>query len=81
MRFTGEQQAFLEFVLAHYVQIGVEELDRSKVAPLLNLQYGAVSDAILNLGAQKKSVRCLWVFRSISMSDQFLVLPIDIIPT
>jgi len=48
--FTSRQQAFLDFVLAHYVQDGVDELDRSKLGTLLSLQYGAVSDAILNLG-------------------------------
>jgi type I restriction enzyme, R subunit len=49
-KFEGKQQAFLDFVLGHYVQDGVEELDRSKLAMLLNLRYGAISDAILNLG-------------------------------
>jgi type I restriction enzyme R subunit len=50
-KFTAKQQAFLDFVLAHYIQSGVEELDRSKLAMLLNLRYGAISDAILQLGA------------------------------
>lgn len=49
-QFTSKQQAFLDFVLAHYVKDGVEELDRSKLAVLLSLQYGALSDAILHLG-------------------------------
>lgn len=53
-RFTSKQQAFLDFVLAHYVQEGVEELDQSKLGMLLNLQYGAISDAILNLGAPEE---------------------------
>lgn len=37
-------------MLAHYVQDGVEELDRSKLATLLHLQYRSISDAILDLG-------------------------------
>lgn len=49
-QFTSKQQAFLDFVLAHYVQVGVEELDRSKLAQLLSLKYGALSDAVLDLG-------------------------------
>jgi len=53
-QFTSKQQAFLDFVLAHYVHEGVEELDRSKLASLLNLKYGTVSDAILNLGAPEE---------------------------
>lgn len=49
-KFPSRQQVFLEFVLAHYVQGGVEELDRAKLKMLLNLRYGAISDAILDLG-------------------------------
>ncbi len=49
-QFTSKQQAFLDFVLAHYVQEGVEELDQSKLAALLNLRYRSISDAILSLG-------------------------------
>ena len=49
-RFTTKLQAFLVFVLGHYVQAGEGELDRSKLKMLLNLQYGAISDAILHLG-------------------------------
>lgn len=53
-QFNSKQQAFLDFVLAHYVEAGVEELDRSKLSALLGLQYGAISDAILNLGAPEE---------------------------
>ena len=53
-QFTSKQQAFLDFVLTHYVQDGVEELDRSKLGMLLSLQYGAISDAVLNLGAPEE---------------------------
>jgi type I restriction enzyme R subunit len=49
--FGIKQQAFLDFVLAHYVSEGVEELDQSKLAPLLNLRYGgSIADAINGLG-------------------------------
>ena len=43
-------QAFLDFVLAEYVKEGVGELDQSKLAPLLQLKYRAVSDAADALG-------------------------------
>nr|WP_245969399.1 type I restriction-modification enzyme R subunit C-terminal domain-containing protein [Thiocapsa rosea] len=33
-RFSGTQQAFLDFVLLHYVQVGVEELETEKLTPL-----------------------------------------------
>lgn len=49
-RSQAEKHELLDFVLAHYVQDGVEELDRSKLSTLLSLQYGAIFDAILNLG-------------------------------
>jgi type I restriction enzyme R subunit len=49
--FATKQQAFLDFVLAHYVSEGVEELDPSKLAPLLNLRYGgSIADAVNDLG-------------------------------
>jgi type I restriction enzyme, R subunit len=33
--FNSKQQAFLDFVLAHYVGVGVDELDQEKLTPLL----------------------------------------------
>lgn len=50
-KFTGKQQAFLDFVLAHYVSVGVEELDQSKLTPLLRLKYhDSIADAVADLG-------------------------------
>jgi len=49
-QFTSSQQAFLDFVLAHYVQAGDEELDQSKLPTLLRLKYGAIPDAVEDLG-------------------------------
>jgi type I restriction enzyme R subunit len=50
-QFTTRQQAFLEFVLAQYVQVGVEELDREKLPPLLMLRYqNSFADALADLG-------------------------------
>src|SRR5580658_4971862 len=37
--FNTRQQAFLNFVLAHYVSEGVQELNREKLTPLLKLKY------------------------------------------
>ncbi len=48
--FTHKQQAFLGFVLAQYVNVGVQELDRAKLPPLLKLKYDAIADAIVELG-------------------------------
>jgi type I restriction enzyme R subunit len=50
-RFGSQQQVFLNFVLAHYVSEGVEELEREKLTPLLKLKYhDAIADAIADLG-------------------------------
>ena len=49
--FNGNERAFLDFVLSHYVKIGVEELDQDKLTPLLRLKYhDSISDAIADLG-------------------------------
>ncbi|MFZ4616495.1 MAG: type I restriction-modification enzyme R subunit C-terminal domain-containing protein [Rectinemataceae bacterium] len=50
-RFPTKQQAFLDFVLAHYVSEGVEELAVEKLTPLLRLRYhDSISDAVADLG-------------------------------
>ncbi|MCL4201759.1 MAG: hypothetical protein KJ000_04640 [Pirellulaceae bacterium] len=50
-RFNSKQQAFLDFVLAHYVSEGVYELDQEKLTPLLRLRYNnSIADAIADLG-------------------------------
>jgi type I restriction enzyme R subunit len=50
-RFNSKQQAFLDFVLAHYVGVGVDELDQEKLTPLLHLKYrNSIADAVADLG-------------------------------
>ena len=49
--FNSKQQAFLDFVLAHYVTEGVRELDQEKLTPLLRLKYhDSIADAVADLG-------------------------------
>jgi type I restriction enzyme R subunit len=48
--FNSKQQVFLDFVLSHYVSVGVEELSTEKLTPLLRLKYGAIQDAVTDLG-------------------------------
>jgi len=51
IHFNTKQQAFLDFVLAHYVGVGVDELAQEKLTPLLRLKYSnSISDAIKDLG-------------------------------
>lgn len=46
-QFTSKQQVFLDFVLQHYVSVGVEELDQAKLTPLLRLKYhDSIADAV-----------------------------------
>jgi type I restriction enzyme R subunit len=50
-RFNSKQQVFLDFVLSHYVTVGVEELEQEKLTPLLRLKYrGSIADAVADLG-------------------------------
>src|SRR5258708_2944114 len=59
--FNTKQQAFLNFVLAHYVGEGVDELDQEKLTPLLHLKYSnSTSDAIADLG-QLEEIRQVFV--------------------
>jgi type I restriction enzyme R subunit len=49
--FNSKQQVFLAFVLSHYVNVGVEELDQEKLTPLLRLKYhNSIADAVADLG-------------------------------
>jgi len=49
--FNSKQQAFLDFVLPHYVSVGVDELDPDKLTSLLRLKYdNYIADALANLG-------------------------------
>jgi type I restriction enzyme R subunit len=53
--FTVKQQAFLDFVLQHYVDVGVEELDQEKLSPLLRLKYhNSIADAVTDLGSPEE---------------------------
>ena len=50
--FNSKQQVFLDFVLSHYVSVGVEELDQDKLTPLLKLKYhDSIQDAVADLGS------------------------------
>ena len=49
--FNSKQQVFLDFVLSHYVTVGVEELEQAKLSPLLRLKYNnSINDAVNDLG-------------------------------
>jgi type I restriction enzyme R subunit len=53
--FTDRQQSFVDFVLAQYVNQGVDELDTEKLSPLLKLRYNnAIADAVKDLGSPEQ---------------------------
>jgi type I restriction enzyme R subunit len=63
-RFNSKQQSFLNFVLAHYVGEGVDELDQEKLTPLLRLKYSnSTSDAIADLGEPEEIRRAFVGFQ------------------
>jgi type I restriction enzyme R subunit len=47
---TAEKKQFVEFVLAQYIQTGIEELSQDKLPDLLKLKYAAIADAQRILG-------------------------------
>ena len=55
--FNAKQQAFLEFVLSHYVREGVEQLKQENLNPLLLLKYQhSITDAVADLGGRPEEI-------------------------
>ena len=53
--FNSKQWVFLDFVVQHYVSVGVEELDLDKLTPLLRLRYhNSLADAVADLGTPEE---------------------------
>ena len=62
--FESKEQAFLDFVLSHYVCVGVQELDQEKLTPLLRLKYNnSIADAVAHLGKPEDTGRVFIGFR------------------
>ena len=54
---NAKQQAFLNFVLQHYVTEGVTELEQAKLNPLLRLKYhDSITDAVADLGGKPEEI-------------------------
>ena len=56
-----KQREFLEFVLGHYIEQGVGELDDRKLPDLLHLKYNSVHDAIAELGISADEIRNVFI--------------------
>jgi type I restriction enzyme R subunit len=62
--FNTKLQVFLDFVLSQYVKVGVQELDREKLSPLLKLKYNnAIADAVADLGRPEEIGRVFCGFQ------------------
>ncbi len=69
LRFSSKQQVFLDFVLSHYVSVGVEELDQDKLTPLLRLKYhDSIADAVVDLGRPEEIGTLFAGFPEVSVS-------------
>jgi type I restriction enzyme, R subunit len=63
-RYSPNQKAFLDFVLEHYVAVGVDELYQEKLTPLLRLKYhDSIADAVADLGAPEEISRVFTGFQ------------------
>jgi len=70
-RFSAKQQVFLDFVLSHYVSVGVEELDQEKLTPLLRLKYHySIADAVADLGRPEEIAKVFAGFQKYLYQQQ-----------
>lgn len=70
-RFSDKQKSFLDFVLTHYVSVGVEELDQNKLTPLLRLKYrDSIADAVADLGKPEEIGRVFAGFQKYLYTQQ-----------
>ena len=73
-QFSSKQQRFLDFVLSHYVEVGVDELDQEKLTPLLRLKYhNSIHDAIADLGKPEEIGRAFAGFQQYLYQPQAFV--------
>ena len=54
--YDAKVAAFLDFVLGHYVETGVESLDRSKLPDYLKLKFGTLGEGQAALGGMDQVV-------------------------
>ena len=69
--FNTKQRVFLDFVLSHYVSVGVDELDQEKLTPLLHLKYhNSIADAVAELGRPEEIGRVFSGFQKYLYQQQ-----------
>lgn len=69
-KFNTKQRVFLDFVLSHYVSVGVGELDQEKLTPLLRLKYhNSIADAVADLGKPEEIGKVFGGFQKFLYED------------
>ena len=58
---NDKQKAFIEFVLRKYIEIGVGELDQTKLPTLLSSMFQSQADGITELGGDPLKIRNLFI--------------------
>lgn len=56
-----KQKEFIEFVLSKYIEVGVGELDQTKLPVLLSNMYQSLKDGIKKLGGDVANIKELFV--------------------
>ncbi len=56
-----KQQEFLEFVLGHYIDQGVGELDSENLPNLIRLKYNTFADAVAEMGLEAEVIKDMFV--------------------
>jgi type I restriction enzyme R subunit len=73
--FNSKQKVFLDFVLSHYVSVGVGELDQEKLIPLLRLKYhDSIADAVTDLGRPEEIGKAFGDFQKYLYQQQAATL-------
>ena len=58
--YSDKQKEFLAFILEHYIEQGVKELDEDKLPGLIELKYYAIADAVAELG-KAAAIRAMFI--------------------
>ena len=58
--YNDKQRQFLSFVLGHYIDQGVGELDDDKLPDLLTLKYDSVRAAVTEIG-EVEHIRAMFI--------------------
>jgi len=67
---NDKQRDFIDFILRNYIKDGEDELELSKLPIAINLKYGSISGAEVNLGSIKEIKKVFIDFQKYLYQDQ-----------